>query len=376
VHNRNTTNNPARASHRQTFARGLLPCIFYATNFVAQTKKQQRRIRLMVKYYYNSPENNQLIQSVTFQSRCWIDMVNPTDDEVEDACSFSGIPEETIKAALDEEERARTDFDDGNYLFLVDAPMIEESENGDFYTTLPLGIIYNQKCIITVSLKGNPVLRNFITGRDKVDTKKPVNFILKFMLGNAKRFLYCLKQIDRKSHRLQSDLEETMNNKGILQLLDLENSLVYFSTSLNANYRVHEKLSKVEAVATREEYIDLYDDVVIETQQAIEMCNIYKDTLTVTMDAYGSLISNNANDSMKKLTLITILLAIPTMIAGFWGMNMPVPFQEGTSGNLLWFFIVMLTTLAMTGLIALIMLRVMKMLPARKKKQKKNRDKK
>jgi magnesium transporter len=303
-------------------------------------------------------------------------MVNPTDDEVEDVCSFSGIPEETLKAALDEEERARTDFDDGNFLFLVDVPMIEEDEDSDVYTTLPLGIIYNQKCIITVSLKSNPVLRNFITGRDKVDTKKPVNFTLKFMLGNAKRFLYCLKQIDRKSHRLQNDLEETMNNQGILQLLDLENSLVYFSTSLNANYRVHEKLSKVEAVATREEYVDLYDDVVVETQQAIEMCNIYKDTLNVTMDAYGSLISNNANDSMKKLTLITILLAIPTMIAGFWGMNMPVPFQENTSGNLLWFFIVMCTTLVATGIIAWIMLHVMKMFPKRKKKTKKNKDKK
>lgn len=167
-------------------------------------------------------------------------------------------------------------------------------------------------------------------------------FTLNFMLGNAKRFLNVLTQIDRKSRRVQAELGRTMKNEEIAQLLDLENSLVYISTSLNSNYSVQEKLSKAEAVTTREDYQDLYDDVAIESKQAMEMCNIYKDILTVTMDAYGSMISNNANDSMKKLTVITVLLAIPTMIAGFWGMNVVVPGQIGESGSSAWWFWVIL----------------------------------
>ena len=178
------------------------------------------------------------------------------------------------------------------------------------------------------------------------------------MLNNAKRFLYCLKQIDRKNHRIQNEVGRTMKNEEIIQLLDLQNSLVYFSTSLNANERVHEKLSKVEAVATREDYQDLYDDVSIENKQAIETCNIYKNILSVTMDAYGSVISNNSNDSMRKLTIITILLAVPTMIAGFWGMNMPVPGESGvTLAQTAWFWLVILGTAVLTAAIALIIVK-------------------
>lgn len=330
----------------------------------------------MVNYFYTT-ESGKLEQTDGFRKKCWVDMVNPSDDEVDTVAERSGIPDDAIKAALDEEERARTEFDDGNFMFIVDCPVIEEGDSGDVYTTLPLAIIYNSECIITVCLKGNTVLKNFITGREKADTRKPVYFILNFMLGNAKRFLYSLKQIDRKSHRVQSELERTMRNEEILQLLDLENALVYFSTSLNSNYRVHEKLSKVEVVATREEYADLFDDVVIESRQAIEMCNIYKDILTVTMDAYGSLISNNSNNTMKKLTIVTILLAIPTMIAGFWGMNMPVPFQDG-GGSRLWFWLVIGATALMTAAVAFVVTKTTNNILSVKKRMRnrKNKDKK
>ena len=285
-------------------------------------------------------------------------MVNPSDDECDDVAAATGIPEDMIKAALDEEERARTEFDDGCAMFLVDCPLIEESDGGDSYTTLPLAVIYNKKCIVTVCLKGNTVLKDFITGRDRTDTRAPLHFVLKFMLGNVKRFLYCLKQIDRKNHRIQSELGRTMRNSEIIQLLDLQNSLVYFSTSLNSNERVHEKLFKVEGVATREELTDLYEDVIIEGRQAIETCNIYKNILSVTMDAYGSVISNNANDTMKKLTIITILLAVPTMIAGFWGMNMPVPGQDGYAFYQTgWFWLVVFSAIALTAVIGIFLIK-------------------
>lgn len=330
----------------------------------------------MVKYFLTQGDGAPAIIDA-FEEKCWVDMINPSDDECEDVAMFSGVSEDMIKAALDEEEKARTEFDDGNSMFVVDCPLIEEGEDGvDRYTTLPLAVIYNSKCIITVCLKGNTVLKDFATGREKIDTKLPVHFILTFMLGNAKRFLYSLKQIDRKTRRIQSEMEKTMRNAEIIQLLDLQNSLVYFSTSLNSNERVHEKLFKVEGVATREEYLDLYEDVIIEGKQAIETCNIYKNILSVTMDAYGSVISNNANDTMKKLTIVTILLAVPTMIAGFWGMNMPVPWQPGyTFAQTGWFWLVMGAALLFTFIIGFFMLRKNPLKKPLRQKRKKNKRK-
>ena len=330
----------------------------------------------MVKFFFTA-DGGALAQSETFKEYCWVDMINPTDDECEDVAAATGIPEDMIKAALDEEERARSEFDEGCSMFVVDCPVIEDNANGDSYSTLPLSIIYNKKCVVTVSLKGNTVLKDFISGREKIYCNKPVHFALTFMLDNAKRFLYCLKQIDRKTRRIQSEVGKTMKNADIIQLLELQNSLVYFSTSLNSNERVHEKLSKVEAVKTREDYLDLYDDVNIENRQAIETCNIYKNILSVTMDAYGSVISNNANDTMKKLTIITILLAVPTMIAGFWGMNMPVPFQDGYSfWETGWFWFVTVAAIALTTVIAVLLLKgnPFKRTHGQKKKKRRKKD--
>lgn len=326
----------------------------------------------MVKYFCNGA--NGLERKDAFTPKCWVDMVSPTDDEVEDVSKETGVPEDMIKAALDEEEMARTEFDEGCSMFVVDCPIIEISDAGDSYSTLPLALIYNKQCIITVCLKGNPVLKDFITGRTKVDCQMPLFFILTFMMSNTKRFLYCLKQIDRRSQRVQTGLANKLANDDILQLLELENSLVYFSTSLNSNTKVHDKLAKVEAVAKYEEYQDLYDDLTIECNQANEMCKIYKDTLSVTMDAYGSVISNNANESMKKLTIVTVLLAIPTMIAGFWGMNMPVPFEK-LSGEL-WFWIVVIGSFLITGGIGLIIFKGNFAKKNKPKRQRKNRKKK
>ena len=310
----------------------------------------------MVKYFMTG--GGAMRQIDGFEKNCWVDMINPDDVECDRISALTGVPEDMIKAALDDNERARTEFDDGCSMFVVDCPLIEESEGGDSYTTLPLALIYNERCVITVCLKGNTVLKDFITGRETVFTEKPLHFVLSFMLGNAKRFLYCLKQIDRKTRRIQGEMSRTMRNSEIIQLLDLQNSLVYFSTSLNSNSRVHEKLYKVEGAAAREELLDLYEDVIIEGRQAIETCNIYKNILSVTMDAYGSVISNNANDTMKKLTIITILLAVPTMIAGFWGMNMPVPGQDGYAFYQTgWFWLVVFSAIALTAVIGIFLIK-------------------
>ena len=278
--------------------------------------------------FFKTQEDGKIDRIDAFEKNCWVDLVNPTDDELEDACAMTGIPEEMLRAALDEEETARVERDEGALLCLLDTPTITDTDEGDTYETIPLALVRNDVCIVTVSLRGNAVLGDFISNRTIVDTAKPVSFILNFMMGNAKRFLSNLRQLDKKSLRLQAELHRSMKNQELIQLLGIENSLVYFSTSLSSNLNVYNKLERLPSITGNEDYKDLFDDVVIETRQAMEMCNIYRDILSGTMDAYASVISNNLNVVMKLLAVITLVISVPTLIASLWGMNVPVPFAE------------------------------------------------
>lgn len=306
----------------------------------------------MVKFF-QTDKNLRMTQLPAFAERCWVDVINPTDDEVEDIVAMTGIPEEMLKAALDEEETARAEFDEGHSMFLMDTPIMRDTEEGDSYETLPISIIFNSKCIVTVCLHGNSILGDFISNRVKADTSKPVLFLLNFMMGNAKKFLSYLRQIDKKSLRVQAELHRSMKNKELIQLLGLENSLVYFSTSLTSNSRVYARVKKLAPVMDKEDYQDLYDDVIIENTQAIEMCNIYRDILTGTMDAFASVISNNVNIVMKLLTVVTLIISVPTLIASLWGMNVPVPFEEFAWG----FWIVVGIAAVVSAVVAVITFR-------------------
>ena len=307
----------------------------------------------MIKYF-RAKEKSPTQQIEAFEKGCWIDLVNPTDDEVEDVSALTGIPDEMLKAALDEQETARFERDDEICMYLFDTPIITDTDDGDTYETIPMALIYDKKCVVTVSLRGNSVLGDFISNRVETDTANPVLFILTFMMGNAKRFLSSLRQIDKKSLRVQAELHRSMKNKELIQLLALENSLVYFSTSLSANIGVYNKMERLPAIAENEECKDLFDDVVIETRQAVEMCNIYRDILSGTMDAYASVISNNVNSVMKLLAVITILISIPTLVASLWGMNVSVPFANmGAAG----FWIVIGIAVVVTAVVSYFIIR-------------------
>ena len=303
--------------------------------------------------FFKTQEDGKIDRLEAFEARCWVDLVNPTDDELEDACAMTGVPEEMLRAALDEEETARVERDEGALLCLLDTPIITDTDEGDTYETIPLALIHNDKCIVTVSLRGNSVLGDFISNRTIVDTAKPVYFILNFMMGNAKRFLSNLRQLDKKSLRLQAELHRSMKNQELIQLLGIENSLVYFSTSLSANLNVYNKLERFPSITGNEDYKDLFDDVVIETRQAMEMCNIYRDILSGTMDAYASVISNNLNVVMKLLAVITLVISVPTLIASLWGMNVPVPFAELSWG----FWLVLAVSIAVTAVVSFFIIR-------------------
>ena len=224
---------------------------------------------------------------ITFRNK-WLHLENPTDREIELIERMTGVDSDMLKAALDEEERARIETDENDTLFLFDIPTIEEEENYYSYSTMPLGVILNDCCIITVCLKENSIISNFINNRiKKLDTTCRTNFLYQLLYHTHVKFLQYLRQIDRSSQRIQTELHRATKNKELIQLLDLENSLVYFSTSLRANALIIEKINRMRPPKNEDDEA-LLEDVGIENRQALDMCNIYRDILSGMMDAYAS----------------------------------------------------------------------------------------
>lgn len=260
---------------------------------------------------------------------CWVNAVAPDQDEIDYLINEVGVLEEFVKASLDEEENSHIDFDDDEMqtLVIVDYPNADEDENLDentlIYTTLPLGVIIMKKgYIVTISLHENLNIDDMAKGRVKgVNTELKTRFLLQLLLRISQRFLIYLRQIDRVSIRTERHMYESMRNKELIQMLSLEKSLVYFSTSLKADEVTLNKIMRGRWIKLYEEDEDILEDVMIEIHQAIEMCNIYSNILSGTMDTFASIISNNLNIVMKVLTVITIVMAIPNMIFGFYGMN-------------------------------------------------------
>ena len=283
---------------------------------------------------------------------CWINLVNPSDKEVALISKMSGIEDDALKAALDDEERSRIELEDSHALVLVDIPVIEEEDDYYSYFTIPLGTIVKDDLFVTVCLKDTAVIRDFIRNRVKgFSTSMKSRFMFQILGNTAAKFLAYLKQIDKASQRIQNELRKSTRNKEILQMLDLQNSLVYFSTSLTGNDAVISKLMNAKGqlgqfLRLYEEDMDILEDVSIENKQAIEMCSIYRSILATTTEGYASVISNDANSVMKLLTSITLVISIPTLIASLWGMNTWVPGQANKIG----FFIVASVSVIATAL--------------------------
>lgn len=264
-----------------------------------------------------------------FEDGAWINLINPTPQEINEVSEAFNIETNHILSALDEEERARIEVDDNCTVIIVDVPIKEDNEGLGRYITIPMTIIIGDKFIITACLKSIPLLEDFSSGKIKgFFTFKKTRFILQILYKNASYYLQYLRHIDRVSHKMEAELHKSMRNKELLQLFGLEKSLVYFTTSLRANEIVLEKMMRMENIKQYPEDEDLLEDVIIENKQAIEMANIYSNILNGTMDAFSSIISNNLNIVMRNLTSITIIMSVPTVIGSFWGMNVRVPLEN------------------------------------------------
>ena len=283
----------------------------------------------------------------------WINLVDPTADEIDFIEEELSVDKDFLRAALDEEESARLDIENDQVLILVDTPYVEKIDDHIIYETLPMGIILTKNNIITVCLKNSIVLDQFEKNSLRsFTTYKKYRFLYQILYKNAQRYLLYLRQIDKMSNYVEKQLHKSMKNKEIIQLLDLEKSLVYITTALKANEIVLEKISKTDIIKKYTDDVDLLEDVMIENKQAIEMANIYSGILSIKMDAFASIISNNLNIVMKLLTSITILMAIPTMFSSFYGMNViNIPFAESPFG----FWIVVGISIVTAGIVGFIL---------------------
>lgn len=282
---------------------------------------------------------------------CWIALTNPTAEELSTTADQFNIDVDDLKSPLDEEERSRIQVEENYTLIILDIPTIEERKGREYFYTIPFGIIFTDKYIFTVCLVDSPVLTVFMDGRVKdFYTYKRTRFIYQMLYRNATMFLQYLKIIDKKSDEVEKKLHISQRNQELIEMLDLEKSLVYFTTSLRGNEVVLEKLMRNTSIPRYEDDEELLEDVIIENKQAIEMAKIYSDILSGTMDAYASIISNNLNVVMKFLAAITIVLSLPTMLASFWGMNFAnMPF----SNNLYGFWIIVGISVIVAGISAI-----------------------
>ena len=291
----------------------------------------------MLSIYNTDLKTNKFEKIKEFRPGSWINLVNPTAEEIKTVCSNLKIEDEFIKYPLDYEEQARIDIEDDMTLFVIDVPVIEETKDGKSYSTMPLGlIVVRDEYFISVSLKKNRIIEAFEKGRVKeMYTYKKTRFLIQILYLNASYYLNDLKRINKEAENTVNGLKKSMKNQDLIQLLNLENSLVYITTSLKANEIVMEKTARGKILKSYEEDDEILEDAIVENRQAIEMSKIYSEVLNGTMDAYASIISNNLNVVMKFLASITIVLSLPTLIASIWGMNVPLPFAANPYGFLI-----------------------------------------
>ncbi|MDI3521356.1 MAG: magnesium transporter [Anaerophaga sp.] len=255
---------------------------------------------------------------------CWINVTNPSSDELNKLNVDFGLPTDLTNDILDQDERPRIEFDDDWTLIILRIP-VEVENNGVPFNTIPLGIFITENFTLTLSLKDNEVLPMGQPSPFRDHYKEitdSINFILRLFLRSGNLYLRYLKQINQMTSLIEQDLEKSIKNKELNKLLKMEKCLVYFITSIKANEIVLAKLRNSKKITT-EINEDLLEDAFIENQQALEMAQIYSDIQSGMMDAFASVISNNLNDVMKQLTLISIILMIPTLIASIFGMNVP-----------------------------------------------------
>ncbi|MBR3762164.1 MAG: magnesium transporter CorA family protein [Lachnospiraceae bacterium] len=306
--------------------------------------------------------DNGIIREVeNYENDIWIKMVSPSNEESSYISEKYGIDLDHIKAALDNDESARIEIEEDYTLILVDIPVSEKRGDYNEYTTIPLGIILCEDVIITICARDTAILKAFVQKRIKeFSTKKRIRFLYQILYRNAVEYQVDLRKIDKKRTQIESHISEITEDTELIELHELESNLVYFATSLRGNGLILERLTRYSRIKQYPEDRELLEDVIIENKQAIEMTQIYRDIINGTRELLSTVINNRLNNVMKLLASITIVMAIPTIISGLFGMNVNsvgMPFAASP-----WGFAIICGFTLVICIVALIILKKRKML--------------
>ncbi len=306
----------------------------------------------MIQYFKVSGQR--FVPAITMDEAFWVHLESPDADEVTSLLTKFDLPEDFITDLQDADENSRMEYEDGAMLIIIRVPLYYRHHSASVsFATAPLGIIVIPDKVITVSFYDNEVLTQYLDGKHRPFNITQQSFILAINLRTAIYYLKFLKEINRRTTNIENELHQSMRNKELIRLLRMEKSLVYFNTSLKSNEIILERMQRSRWLQSDPEAEDLIEDVIIENKQAIEMANIYSSILSGMMDAFASIISNNLNVVMKFLTSITIIVALPTLIASIYGMNVHLPLQD----NPFAFGIIMGVSVVLSLIIVIIFIR-------------------
>ena len=303
-------------------------------------------------------ENGGLRESQELEGSCWINLVEPTTTELERVLTCSNVPRDFLTDPLDTDERPRFDYDDGATMLIIHVPTPVEDVDAEEvvpYRTVPLGIIFFGQSVITVCSARTPVTTAFLDQIRRVcPPSDQYRFAFRLLWHGGVLFLRYLHDIHQRTNALEEELHASISNEVLLKLLSIEKSLVYFTTSLKADTIALARANPARQLTLSEDDSDQLEDAMVEYQQALETANIHANILNGTLDTFASLINNNLNNVMKYLTVVTIFLAVPTLITSAYGMNIKLPGVDGEGDPRVFLTLVAISACA-AGLIGLIL---------------------
>lgn len=274
-------------------------------------------------------EGGSLKEVSELSGACWINLADPSTEEISRLQELTHVPREFLTDPLDKDERPRLEIDEGVTLLIVHVPYHEPHENVIPFHTLPLGIVLTKSNVITICNRQTPVTSTFLDQIRRVcPPEDQFRFAFQLLWHSAILYLRYLRDIRQRADMVEQDLHESISNEALMRLLNIEKSLVYFTTSLKANDILIGRLEHTRQLDIPDKDLDVLEDVSVEYRQALEMATIHSNILTGTLDTFASIISNNLNNVMKYLTSITVVLMLPTLVASIYGMNVQLPMQQ------------------------------------------------
>ena len=275
-------------------------------------------------------ENGGLKKVEDLTGSCWINLADPSTEEIQRVENMTGIPHEFITDPLDKDERPRLEIDGDITQLIIHVPYHESgSENPIPFHTLPLGIVLTRSNVVTICNRQTSVTSTFLDQIRRVcPPEDQFRFAFQILWHSAILYLRYLRDIRQRADMVEQDLHESISNEALMRLLNIEKSLVYFTTSLKANDILIGRLEHTRQLDIPDKDLDVLEDVAVEYRQALEMATIHSNILTGTLDTFASIISNNLNNVMKYLTSITVVLMLPTLVTSIYGMNIRLPLEE------------------------------------------------